>query len=175
MLTCIWNTIYHAIDLVFRPNNTLDFGTTCKEPITVSKLNKGDALRTTQKVMLRWIIKTVAETLELLDHHAHQLLLLLDNLLALWRILIKQWQKFLGKLCSMALGNSPADNCIYLNQPIHDALLDLQSLAQNLDVCPTCIGELVDTLPVAYGMVDTCGVGMGGIWLQIWNWNWQHR
>lgn len=175
------DTIFHAIDAVFRPNDSLDDGTPRKEPISLSKLQKGDALWATRKIMLGWIIDTVAETIELPDHRAERLSTLLEELLALRRISIKRWQKALGELRSMVLaipggrglfstlyavlGNSSSDSRIRFNRPIRDALLDLQSLAHDLGGRPTRIGELVDTLPVAYGTADACGTGMGGTWL----------
>jgi hypothetical protein len=170
------DTIFHAIDAVFRPNDSLDDGTPQKEPISLSKLQKGDALWATRKVMLSWIIDTVAETIELPDHQTERLSSLLNELLALRRISIKRWKKVLGELRSMvlaipggcclfstfyvALGDPSSDSRIKINRPIRDALLDLQSQAQDLGGHPTRIGELVDTLPVAYGTADSlrcCG------------------
>jgi hypothetical protein len=170
------DTIFHAIDAVFRPNDSLDDGTPRKEPISLSKLQKGDALWATRKVMLGWIIDTAAETIELPDHRTERLSSLLNELLALRRISIKRWKKVLGELRSMvlaipggrclfstfyvALGDPSSDSRIKINCPIRDALLDLQSQAQDLGSHPTRIGELVDTLPVAYGTADSlrcCG------------------
>jgi hypothetical protein len=97
------DTIFHDIDAVFCPNDSLDDGTPRKEPISLSKLQKGNALWATRKVMLGWIIDTVAETIELPDHRAEQLSSLLNKLLALRCISIKRWQKALGELRSMVL------------------------------------------------------------------------
>jgi hypothetical protein len=131
--------------------------------------------------MLSWIIDTVAETVELPDHRTKRFSSLLNELLALRCISIKRWKKVLGELRSMvlaipggrclfstlyvALGDPSSDSRIKINRPIRDALLDLQSLAQDLSGRHTCIGELVDTLPVAYSTADACGTGMGCTWL----------
>jgi hypothetical protein len=131
--------------------------------------------------MLGWIIDTVAETVELPDHRTKRFSSLLNELLALRRISIKRWKKVLGELRSMvlaipggrclfstlyvALGDPSSDSRIKINRPIRDALLDLQSLAQDLSGRHTRIGELVDTLPVAYSTADACGTGMGCMWL----------
>jgi hypothetical protein len=176
------DTILHAIDAVFRPNDNQDHGTARREPISISKLNKGDALWTTRKIMLGWVIDTVAETIELTERRANRLHSLLADLIQSRRVSVKKWQQSLGELRSMvlaipggrglfstlytALGTpSAAKNRIRITRPIGDALVDLQVLTCDLGGRPTRIGELVDTLPVAYGTADACGVGMGGVWL----------
>jgi hypothetical protein len=61
--------------------------------------------------------------------------------------------------------NPETSGRIRLRRLVHDALLDLQTLTQDLGGRPTRLGELVDTVPVAYGTADACGAGMGGTWL----------
>lgn len=56
------------------------------------------------------------------------------------------------------------DHRIRISPSICDSLLDLQFLAEDLATRPTRLGEIVDTLPVAYSAADACGVGMGGVW-----------
>lgn len=175
------NTIFHSIDMVLRPNDTHDVGTARREPISLSKLNKGDALWSTRKVMLGWIIDSVAETIELPEHRIRRLLDTLHELVGLRRISVKRWQQALGELRSMILaipGGKGLFSTLYLalsdpdtkhhririTNPMRDALEDLLNLSRDLGGRPTRFGEIVDTIPVAYGTADACGVGMGGIW-----------
>jgi hypothetical protein len=55
--------LFETIDQVFRPQSASD-PPTRQEPISVKKLHKGDARWATRKVILGWLLDTVAETLE---------------------------------------------------------------------------------------------------------------
>ena len=147
----------------------------------MSKLNKGDARWSTRKCLLGWVIDTVRETIELPNHRRTHLLDILATLLSKRRVSLKTWQQSLGQIRSMILAlpggqgffsslytgltQHSTDHRIRLSAPIRDSLLDLQYLAHDLATRPTRIGEVVDTLPVAYSAADACGVGMGGVWL----------
>jgi hypothetical protein len=54
---------------------------------------------------------------------------------------------------------------VRISRPIRDSLLDFMALATDLCNRPTRLGEIVDSVPVAYGTADASGQGMGGIWL----------
>jgi hypothetical protein len=176
------STLFHSIDKIFRPLGPMDDHTSRREPISISKLNKGDAKWATRKCLLGWIIDTVRETIELPEHRRLRLLSILADLLTKRRVSLKTWQQSLGELRSMVLAlpggrglfsslytgltqSSTSDSRIRITTPIRDSLLDLQHLASDLAARPTRIGEVVDTLPVAYSAADACGLGMGGIWL----------
>ena len=173
------STIFYSIDDVLRPNCSTD-ATHRTEPISLSKLAKGDAKWATRKVLLGWVVDTVAETIELPEHRRLRFLEILDNLRDRRRISIKDWHKSLGELRSMILavpggrgffstlqtGFTQADKTrIRLNKPMRDAVLDLQHLALDLGSRPTRLGEIVPDLPVAVGAADASGAGMGGVWL----------
>jgi len=173
------STIFQSIDDVLRPNAPTDSQHRL-EPISLSKLAKGDAKWATRKVLLGWIVDTVAETIELPDHRHLRLLEILDGLQGRHRVSLKDWHKALGELRSMILaipggrgffstlqtGFTQADkHRIRLNAPMRDALRDLQHLAQDLGSRPTRLGEVVPDHPVAIGTADASGAGMGGTWL----------
>lgn len=176
------STLFHSIDQIFRPLTAADTDGVRREPISVSKLNKGDAQWATRKCLLGWVIDTVRETIELPEHRRLRLHDILLSLLSRSRVSIKVWQQSLGELRSMILAlpggqgffsalytgysqlPTSSDSRIRITQPIRDTLLDLQHLATDLAHRPTRIGEVVDTLPVAYSAADACGTGMGGIW-----------
>ena len=176
------STLLHAIDQVLRPLSPTD-SPHRKQPISLNKLNKGDAQWATRKLMLGWVLDTVRETIELPPHRIERLHSILSSLRARRRISLKQWQQQLGELRSMVLALpggrglfstlytgltqplAAQQNRVRLSAPIHDAISDLQHLANDLATRPTRLGEIVDSLPAAYGAADASGSGMGGVWL----------
>ena len=172
------STIFHSVDDVLRPNSEYD-SVHRSEPISLSKLAKGDAKWATRKVLLGWIVDTVAETVELPEHRRLRLLEILDGLRKRRRVSTKEWHKSLGELRSMILaipggrglfstlqtGFTQSDtHRIRLNKPMQDALSDFHHLALDLGSRPTRLGEIVPDLPVAVGTADASGRGMGGTW-----------
>lgn len=99
----IRSTLFHQIDAVLRPLDSTDAIHHRKEPISVKKLNKGDALWSTRQTILGWIVDTYQETITLPAHRAERLLNLLDTLIKRRRISFTNWQKVLGELQSMIL------------------------------------------------------------------------
>jgi hypothetical protein len=179
------STIFHAIDEVLRPLSPCD-DPHRKQPISMKKLHKGDAKWSTRKILLGWLVDTVAETISLPDHRADRLVDILSSLLQRRRISLKMWQQQLGELRSMVLAipggrglfstlytgltqdeaiASPKASRVRLSPPLQDALQDLSYLANDLRSRPTRIGEVTDSLPAAFGAADASGLGMGGVWL----------
>ena len=66
------STLMHAVDLVFRPLDEKD-SPTRSEPISVKKLKKGDCTWDTCKVVLGWLLDTIAQTIQLPLHRVHRL------------------------------------------------------------------------------------------------------
>ena len=58
----------HINDWIFQANDHHDNPTVCKEPISESKLLKGDACWSTTKVILGWTLDTLRGTIELPAH-----------------------------------------------------------------------------------------------------------
>ena len=87
------------MDNLLRPTDS----THHQEPISLSKLAKGDAKWATRKVLLGWIVDTIIETIELPDHHRLRLLEILTGLHGKRRGSLKEWHKALGELRSMIL------------------------------------------------------------------------
>jgi hypothetical protein len=141
----IRSTILHSIDMVFCPNDERDQHTLRRDPISHSKLHKGDARWTTRKVILGWILDTVSETVELPEHRYDRLISLLSQLSRTRRISLRAWQKALGELRSMVLAlpggrglfctlytgltqpQTAATHRIRLTRPIQDAIVWEQS------------------------------------------------
>jgi hypothetical protein len=172
------STVFHTIDSCLRPLAPTD-SPHRKEPISMKKLNKGDCMWGTRKMMLGWILDTTLQTIELPAHRAARLHHILASLLQRRRLSLKAWQQQLGELRSMVLalpggrgmfstlytGLTQPHGRVRITRPLYDALLDLQTLASDLTARPTRFGEIADSDPVAYGAADASGLGMGGVWL----------
>jgi len=171
--------LFHTIDDVFRPLDSDDLPGR-QEPISIKKLRQGDGAWATRKLILGWMIDTVAMTLELPDRRRIRLQELLASLPpTLHRISVKRWQQVLGELRSMvpaipgarglfsqlqeALGHPDERKRIKLHQGAHDALEDFRWLATDLASRPTRLYELVPQTPTVVGTVDASGLGLGGV------------
>ena len=67
-----------ASDQIFRPLDPSDFSD-CQEPAWTKKLQKGDAMWTTSKIMLGWLVDTIAKTITLPLHQVERLHAILDS------------------------------------------------------------------------------------------------
>ena len=167
---------YHAIDSVFRPNDSTD--TTRKQPISVTKLLKGDDSWASQKVILGWLIDAIANSLALPAHRQEKLLALLNSLLLRKRTSVTEWHQLLGELRSMSLAVPGSRGCfsflqhalrpnakrIKITKEVHDQLKDFLWLAKDVASRPTHLSEIVPTPPTYYGAMDAARAGMGGVW-----------
>ena len=172
--------LFHINDQVMRPNDDAD-SPLRKNPISDSKLAKGDALWSTLKVVLGWLVDTVKKTIELPPHRQARLRDLLLKFSNLRRISTTQAHRLLGELRSMALGLpgsagmlSLLQNAlttalrhkrrVLLNRPTRDHLRDLLSLARNVGDRPTHIAELFPQHPAhVAGCCDASKLGFGGV------------
>ena len=73
------NTLMHGIDTVFRPLAPSD-NNHRQEPISIKKLLKGDCSWHTQKIILGWVINTIANTIHLPEHRVARLSELLNSI-----------------------------------------------------------------------------------------------
>ena len=149
------------------------------EAISTKKLRRGDASWATRKVVLGWLIDTVAQTIELPAHRHERLLAIFADLRGRKRIALKQWHRVLGELRSMVLAipggrglfsmlqhgfRHTEHNRIRLTPGIHAHLADFEWLARDLHTRPTRLAEIVADHPSAVGPCDASGRGMGGVW-----------
>lgn len=172
--------LFHALDNILRPLEESDSAFARKHPVSSKKLNKGDALWATRKILLGWVVDTVAQTIELPLHRVEKLHAILADLQHRKRVSLLHWQRALGELRSMTLaipGGRGLFSTLYtglsdskasrirIKQPMRDALTDFQLLSTDLAARPTRLGEIVDSAPRAWGTADASGIGMGGVWL----------
>ena len=99
----VHNILLHAIDDVFRPLDSMD-GPFRRQPTLLKKLEKGDFLWSTIKVILGWIIDTVTMTIQLPPHRIERLSEILSSIpVTQKRTSVRKWHKVLGELRSMSL------------------------------------------------------------------------
>ena len=103
-LHCFKRQALHINDWIFRANDPHDNPTVRKEPISESKLVKGDACWSTTNVILGWTLDTLRGTIELPAHRKLRLHEILTETLQRKRVSVQSWQKFLGELRSMIIG-----------------------------------------------------------------------
>jgi hypothetical protein len=170
--------IFNTIDRVFRPLSPQD-GKNRQEPISIKKLQKGDARWSTRKTVLGWILDTVRETIELPQRRLDRLCTILDNLpRSKTRIAVSSWHQVLGELRSMTLAvpglrglfsllqealRQVHRKRIRLTSSAHDFLDDIRWLVQSLHTRPTRFREVVPTEVRVLGACDACQQGMGGV------------
>jgi hypothetical protein len=173
-------TLFHTLDEVLRPIDPADDDAR-QEPISVKKLRKGDARRSTTKQMLGWLINTVESTITLPPHRLERLFAILDSVPPeQHRVSVRKWQQMLGELRAMAIAIPGARGIfshlqaalrarnvekgrIRVSNQVRTTLADFQWLANSLQDRPTRLQELVAQPPCLYGTTDASGQGMGGI------------
>jgi hypothetical protein len=170
--------IFDTIDSVFRPLSPTD-GKNRQEPISIKKLQKGDARWSTRKTVLGWTLDTVRETIELPQRRLDRLQTILDSLpRSKTRIAASRWHQVLGELRSMTLAvpglrgffsllqealRHVHQKRIRLTSSAHDFLDDIRWLVQSLHTRPTRFREVVPTDVRVLGACDACQQGMGGV------------
>jgi Reverse transcriptase (RNA-dependent DNA polymerase). len=177
-LNQVRDTMLHSVDSVFRPNDAMD--TVRAEPVSLKKLDKGDAAWKTRHTILGWDIDTTAKTIALPPHRVARLREILDSVAPdQRRIGVTKWHGILGELRSMSLA-LPGSRGLFshlqaalqqrkggripLNREVHQALTDFRWILENIALRPTRIAELVPLLPSALGYHDASGAGTGGVW-----------
>ena len=102
-------TTYHTINKVFRANDVQDHSR--KEPIFEKKLLKGDDSWSTQKVILGWLLDTVAMSISLPPHRLERLLSILASVANRKRTSVQEWHRLLGELRSMSIAVPGSKGC----------------------------------------------------------------
>jgi len=171
--------LFHAIDSVFRPPHADDPDRA--DPISLKKLLKGDGAWETVKIVLGWLIDTLAGTVELPPHRIDRLReILADFPRTRKRASLTAWYRLLGELRSMILA-IPGGRGMFsmlqaalvrsnrgrvcLTTAVHDQIDDFRWLFEQLAARPTRIAEIVPGPEDYLGAHDAAGPGMGGVWL----------
>jgi len=173
-------TVMHAIDTVFRPLQPGVDPPHRTEPISTSKLAKGDGSWSTTKQLLGWTINSADMTLTLPPRRLQRLADLLASIPRHQkRLSLTTWHSLLGELRSMSLA-LPGSRGLFshlqaairtregtrlrLTPAFHGALSDFAWIQATLAERPTRLFELVPATPSLVGAHDASGHGAGGVW-----------
>jgi hypothetical protein len=168
--------LMHNIDKVFRPNDEHD-NEHRKEPISVSKLLKGDASFQDKKKCLGWDFGGRSKTLYMARHRREKALLNLTATLHCNYATRNQWEKLVGELRSLVPGIPGSRGCFsFLQEALKHrrtrikisgyVKTQLETFLQLLTSTdrPTPMEALVRGDPRYIGTVDAAKRGMGGVW-----------
>ena len=147
----------------------------------MKKLLQGDCSWAIQKLILGWIVDTVAKTLSLPPHKVERLQEILNSLPATKkRISIRKWHKVLGELRSMSLAlpgsrglfselqlalQQKKKGRVNLQKGLHGILDDFRYLLKDISNRPTRIAELIPLAPSLQNYHDASGTMAGGVLL----------
>jgi hypothetical protein len=178
-LQWVRRVLMDTIDDVLRPLDHAD-DQYRREPISESKLQKGDACWETRKTILGFVVDTISMTLELPARRQQRLSDILAQILpSQKRLSLRTWHQLLGELRSMAIAipgarglfsalqaaiHSKAHGRLRLTPSFHSAIDDFRWLEYSLRSRPTRLYELVPAQPSLIGSHDASGLGAGGVW-----------
>ena len=157
--------LFHMVDRVFRPPDD-DDDAWKKDPNSIKKLLRGDGSLETVKVVLGWVIDTIAGTIELPPHGLERLMELLAAFPQSRQTCPKrELHRLLGELRSMIIAIPGGVGClswlqehikesgerIRLNAHFHDAIDNFWWLAHDIGSGPARIAEVVPEAPLYIG------------------------
>jgi hypothetical protein len=176
-------TLHHIVQgifQIFRDEPHPDDPPDRRHIISETKLAKGYAAWSTQKIILGWLLDTAKGTLSLPSHKATRLRQILAGAQHKTRTSRRQWQKLLGELRHMAsalwgakylfstlqhvLSDTAAPR-LRLSPLVKATLHDWSLLATSLETHPVPIASLVPQAPSYLGAVDASSAGCGGFWV----------
>jgi hypothetical protein len=168
--------LFHTVDKIFRPNDSRD-NPSRKEPISISKLQKGDAAFHNKKRFLGWDFEGSNRQLLVAPHRRDKALQHIDELLAKKTSNRKEWERLLGELRSlvpgiagskgqfsvMQEGISKGRNRVKVRGKVRHQLNTMHALVSS-STRPSSMYELVPGQPPYTGATDAAKAGMGGVW-----------
>jgi hypothetical protein len=150
--------LLHTLDTVLRPLDSAD-SPYRQEPASTKKMAKGESAWATVKVILGWMVDTLANTISLPEHRLARIREILDSIgITQRRVSLKKWQQVLGELRPMVLAIPAAIGLFSVLQEAlkasdgrrvrltchtHAFLEDFRWLVDDVGSRPTAIDELV--------------------------------
>jgi hypothetical protein len=152
-----------------------------KDPISLKKLQKGDARWASEKEILGFLVDGEAKTVRISDAKAKDIVAEIRKILKKKRVQLKRYRRIVGKLrhvalilpgtkglfspINKALRGDPAVIGLGKSSEVRAALLDLATMVTSLSSRPTHVKELIPNDDHYYGYCDACATGAGGVWL----------
>lgn len=169
----------HGIHSVFPPPKTTGH-VGGKDPISVKKLEKGDARWNPEKEILGFLMDGEARTVRLTQRKADDIDRELTQLLRKTRVPMKRFRSIVGRLrhaaiilpgakgmfspINKALRGEPKFISLGKSTEVRAAMLDLRTLVRDLATRPTHVRELLPGDDHYVGNCDACATGAGGVW-----------
>jgi hypothetical protein len=151
-----------------------------KDPVSIKKLEKGDAQQNHEKEILGFIVDGLHRTVWISDDKATNIVLEIKKILKKKRVQLRRYRRIVGKLrhvalimpstrglfspINKALQGDPATIGLGRASEVREALLDLATMVTALGARPTHIKELVPDDDHYVGYCDACAAGAGGVW-----------
>jgi hypothetical protein len=191
-LTKVSRAMIHGIHSIFPPPEISKHNG--EDPISESKIEKGEGIWSTEKEVLGWIFDGVAYTMRLPEKKIKDIILQIRKILQKKRPSLNRYQRLAGKLqhasyglpggrgffspIQMAMVGDP--DFINLTPELKECLKDWQIVIRHMEKNPTSVLQLVSDYPSYIGYSDSCGIGTGGTWSSgieslppfLWKYEW---
>jgi hypothetical protein len=169
----------HGIHSIFPPPETTGH-VGGKDPISLKKLQRGDARWNSEKEILGFLVDGAAKTVRISDARAKDIVAEIRKILKKKRVPLKRYRRIIGKLrhvalilpgtkglfspINKALKGDPQVIGLGKSSEVRAALLDLATMVTSLAARPTHVKELIPNDDHYYGYCDACATGAGGVW-----------
>jgi hypothetical protein len=180
LLGRITRAALHGIHSVFPPPSVTGH-TGGKDPISLKKLQRGDARWHHEKEILGFLVNGQTKTVRISDAKATDIVSELRRILKKKHVQLKRYRRIVGKLrhvalimpstkglfspINKALQGEPAVIGLGKISEVRAAFLDLAHMVADLATRPTHVKELVPGDDHYTGYCDACAAGAGGVWL----------
>jgi hypothetical protein len=185
-------SMIHGIHSIFPPPEISKHNG--EDPISESKIAKGEGLWSTEKEILGWIFNGKEYTIRLPEKKVKDIILQIRKILQKKRSSLNRYQRLAGKLqhasyglpggrgffspIQMAMVGNPA--FINLTSDLKQCFKDWQIIIRHMEKNPTSVLQLVTDYPSYIGYSDSCGIGTGGTWSSgvdplspfLWKYEW---
>jgi hypothetical protein len=169
----------HGIHSIFPPTSVTGHEGG-KDPISLKKLQKGDAQWNCEKEILGFIVDGWHRTVRLSEQKVTNIVSEIRKILKKKSVSLRRYRRIVGKLRHVALilpstkGLFSAINKALKGDPktiglgkaseVRASFLDLAHLVATLGARPTHVQELVPNDEHYVGYCDACNAGAGGVW-----------
>jgi hypothetical protein len=180
LLGRITRAALHGIHAIFPPPDvTGHIGG--KDPISLKKLQRGDAQWSHQKEILGFVVNGDTKTVSITEARATDIVGEIRKILKKKQVQLKRYRRIVGKIrhvalimpgvkglfspINKALRGEPQTIGLGKNSDVRAAFLDMAHMVSSLARRPTHIKELVPGDDHYTGYCDACADGAGGVWL----------
>jgi hypothetical protein len=152
-----------------------------KDPISLKKLQRGDAQWSHQKEILGMLVNGSTKTVSITETRASDIVGEIHKILKKKQVQLKRYRRIVGKLrhvalimpglkglfspLNKALQGEPRSIGLGKSSDVRAALLDMAHMVTDLAQRPTHVKELVPGDDHYTGYCDACADGAGGVWL----------